>query len=603
MEKIRVNMTPCEEVKTIHASQNDNATRKWAFDLYDENGKIDSSSIKEQMIFDSRVGGTEQILPENTSDPTTSSIIADIQYPDSLRSEQTFLYRESPTSEDGQAKITHIKGNTLVWNQLAKPRTPQSGTACGLTLTNNNNGSYTISGTFNNTGDRNFYGFVEIGTVTQGHKYLISSSGSLMGYFVYGNATGNRDATKYITTATATGILDGAIRLIDSKANNGQVVNETIWINVFDLTQMGLDTLTADQFTSLYPLPYYSYTTDKLLPFKGEELKTTGFNQFDEVWELGYYNIDTGLPASSPDWQRSKNGIPCFGNTAYCIVRNSTDSVGYGSVLFYDGNNSYISRIALGSDILISSGGQVITTPSNARRMQVFRRIANDGIGACFSISATRNGKYEPYTSSTINLSVLEHFPTGLKAVPDGNGGYICDEITESKAITRVGSYTFKGNETINASADLGTYYRIEIPYQTITPDMAISSQGYATIAISDFAPFDGGYTTDSLHFYYYNGSWRIYIPVSSDAEALSYLTGKSMYYELATPTEESITTASLVTEKGESPLYYDDDELIADCNETISSESGIFDAKIKLMDDNTIYSQKIQLHIERKPQ
>ena len=55
-------MTPCEEVKTIHASQNDNATRKWAFDLYNENGKIDSSDIKEQMIFDSRVGGTEQKL-------------------------------------------------------------------------------------------------------------------------------------------------------------------------------------------------------------------------------------------------------------------------------------------------------------------------------------------------------------------------------------------------------------------------------------------------------------------------------------------------------------------------------------------------------------
>ena len=75
MEKIKVNMTPIEEAKTIHASQNDNATRKWAFDLYDENGKIDSSDIKEQMIFDSRVGGTEQILPENGSDPTTSPII------------------------------------------------------------------------------------------------------------------------------------------------------------------------------------------------------------------------------------------------------------------------------------------------------------------------------------------------------------------------------------------------------------------------------------------------------------------------------------------------------------------------------------------------
>ena len=118
MEQIKVNMIPNNEVKTIHCSKGDGNTRKWGFQLYKDDGAIDASSISPQMFYDSYKGGTEQVLPENTFVPTTSPIIADIQYKDALRSEQEFLYRESPATVDGKAKITKIKGNTLVWNQM-----------------------------------------------------------------------------------------------------------------------------------------------------------------------------------------------------------------------------------------------------------------------------------------------------------------------------------------------------------------------------------------------------------------------------------------------------------------------------------------------------
>ena len=80
-------------------------------------------------------------------------------------------------------------------------------------------------------------------------------------------------------------------------------------------------------------------------------------------------------------------------------------------------------------------------------------------------------------------------------------------------------------------------------------------------------------------------------------------LSGVYLVYPLATPIETSFTTASLVTENAEIPLSNEDGVLIGKCTEQLSSESGFIDAKIKLADaDGECYSNKIQLHVERKP-
>lgn len=85
--------------------------------------------------------GTEQILPVNTSEPNTSPIIADIDYPDGRRNNQSFLYRESPTTKDGRAWIRKIKGNTVSFNQLV------SSDAETLTLINGHKFYTVVSGT------------------------------------------------------------------------------------------------------------------------------------------------------------------------------------------------------------------------------------------------------------------------------------------------------------------------------------------------------------------------------------------------------------------------------------------------------------------------
>ena len=112
---MKVNMTPNPlDVVTIHASQGDTEARQWEFELHNNGELIDTSEITEQMFFKAYKGGTEQILPENTSTPTTSPFLGDIRYPQGLLTDQEFTYRQSPTEEDGLAFVERIKGNTII---------------------------------------------------------------------------------------------------------------------------------------------------------------------------------------------------------------------------------------------------------------------------------------------------------------------------------------------------------------------------------------------------------------------------------------------------------------------------------------------------------
>ena len=89
MEKIKVNMSPNPlDVQTIHASQNDGEARQWEFELHNNGELIDTSDVKEQLVFKAYKGGTEQLLPENGSTPTTSPFLGDIRYPQGLLADQ-----------------------------------------------------------------------------------------------------------------------------------------------------------------------------------------------------------------------------------------------------------------------------------------------------------------------------------------------------------------------------------------------------------------------------------------------------------------------------------------------------------------------------------
>lgn len=330
------------------------------------------------------------------------------------------------------AKILKIKGNTIVWNQLAKYASMASVTACGLTCVNNNDGSFTITGTFNNNGDRNFYGFISIISAIKDHKYLIISSGSMMAGYVFGSATGQRDATKYVVTAGSTGNMETAIRLIDSKANNGQQVNEKIWINIIDLTQLNDPNITDyDSFIKYYPLPYYSYDSGSLLSFNGTGIKSVGFNQWDEEWEVG--NISsTGVNYNDPDNIRSKNYCRMLPNTTYFLKIPSQFNF-----LLFDADKNVVRAF-------YPSGG-LFTTESNVAYFRFATRTYGNTYNhdICINISdPTIDKHYKPYKSSTKSLPISTYFPDGMLSA-----GSVYDELTPTSYVKRVGMKVFDGTE------------------------------------------------------------------------------------------------------------------------------------------------------------
>ena len=281
---MKVNMTPNPlDVVTIHASQGDTEARQWEFELHNNGELIDTSDVKEQLVFKAYKGGTEQLLPENGSTPTTSPFLGDIKYPQGLLTDQEFLYRQSPTEENGNANIKSLYGNTIVWNQLAKELNAtnwlaESATAsysngiCTLTPSGYNgrisadadiiaNHKYLMLGDFTNVDNQPVYFYIgAIGSYSTGIR--ITQTSVL-----------TRQSKIY--TATETGKI-----YIRNNSNTGVVTIKNLML--FDLTQMGLDSITdPSEFTSLFSLPYYDYNQGSLLSFNGNGIKTVSKNQFD----------------------------------------------------------------------------------------------------------------------------------------------------------------------------------------------------------------------------------------------------------------------------------------------------------------------------------
>ena len=608
METVRINMTPNNEVKTIHCSQNDGNTRKWGFELYKEDGVIDGSSIKEQMLFNAYKGGTEQILPENTSTPTTSPIIADIQYPDAMRSDQEFLYRECPTAEDGQAKITKIKGNTLVWNQLV-----QNGNFASTNgwIINTNSGSFSVSNNIATVVTTAAWaGFRTTWPIIQGHKYyyrsyLKKTTASDELTLFWGS---DFDSSTVATANTTEWQLIASIKTSNStvSSNRPYIDNRTAsttfqlkQVMFFDLTSMGIDNLTTTSEVEAWlsshigNLPFFAYNPGSLLSFNGTGIKTIGKNLFDSsdatANSIIYYS--NAQIASGYSNAKVSNYIEVKPNTNYKYFPKG--NAGTAGICFFDNNKTYISGVNCND---ANANNNVVTTPSNSAYVRGTFYTGNSD--ECYFGLASSYDSFVPYEESTLSLPVSTHFPTGMKSA-----GTVYDELTENKAYTRVGSddlgslnwfYDSSSNRmysselsSAKAPATNGTLANIKCSKYVSVPTLNQQSGNDKTVSLST-----------NKRVYVYDTSY-------SDATTFKQMlidNDVKLYYELATYTETDITTASLVTEKGETPLYCDDDILKADCLTALSSEAGIFDAKIKLMDDETVYSQKIQLHVERKP-
>ena len=710
METIKVNMTPCDDVQTIHASQNDNEARKWEFELHNNGEVIDAGGITDQIVFKTSEGGTEELLPsslmngsvdlgsltwtympnnyfrssavisdakipsnENTianifcsilkqntannvyannegiaidgsgrirvyyddmptdaaaftqamqgvmlwyeksdSTPATTPIDADIKYPQGLLTNQEFTYRKSPTEEDGLANIVGIKGQTLKWNQFCcKERyftrsiNEWQGTYTGNGVTFTYLDDYTVR----ITGTPTARTYIYVNRLDSsanypakpGDKLLLRCSNvpngiDIFSSFYYDNTwkgAGPQKSNKYVTVPSDVNKL--VCMGLDVQASLiGQTIDVTVKLNVFNLTQMfgSGNEPTEEEFNALFPF-YYPYNSGSLIPFNGNGIKTTGKNLFQNN---AANKTQLGIAFTiNDDKSITVNGTAT--GVAYITHAQgfSAPNIKKGESLILSGSlnlpqsKAYFQLAYKGA----STGTTYSFVSTNASSVSINATEDMTLSGIYFNIAsgATVNNltaypmlryadtdpTYEPYKESLLNLPISTYFPTGMK-----QAGNVYDELIPTKATTRMRGVDL-GTLTFNQSSNF--YYRQN------SQDLGIKAD-----AVVSFIAVDSNIT--SVYYYSNSGQFRVYV------NDISIAPSGMLYYELAIPTETSFTTASLVTENGEVALANENGVLVGKCNSDVSADAGFIEGKIKLSDsDGDVYSNKIQIHVERSPQ
>ena len=428
----------------------DGASTEYDFDAVVTNSPDVEMQSSDIATYEMDGSGTEEII----SDANGIAPILDIRYPDSeTQTDQEFVYRQTANGEKpdevGAAFISKIKGNTVAWNQMIKE------TITNIYYTFNNGSNIVISDT-PTTFNASDFGATNFGTIV-GHKYYAKITSNVdTGYFFLKNYYSVVSPFNTITSNSG-GVIVTETAACPLCLGYSNVANGTykIDVKVIDLTLIygaGNEPETPEQFEADYerwfgkPLSYEEYDEGSLRPVLMQSVKTTGFNQWDEEWEVGY--LQDGSPYSG-DNIRSKNFIRAFAGERYYSNKRCFFS-------FYDANKNSLST---GTGSVCE--GTPITAPSGTCYIRFFAERSygttyNHDI--CINISnPSKNGTYEPYEGHIASIPVTSAkgrlldsngnvvgnsvfvFPDGLKKAGDVQDEIFVDNGVV-KAIKRVGS-------------------------------------------------------------------------------------------------------------------------------------------------------------------
>lgn len=188
---------------------------------------------------------------------------------------------------------------------------------------------------------------------------------------------------------------------------------------------------------------------------KAVRIETIGFNQWDEEWENGSFDITTGENIVSTQI-RCKNLIRVLPNTYYSL---SIGNIYMGIwAMFYDENNNILSPVNINSFVAgkclyvsPADNRNIFVTPANAAWMKFYLPAEygtsyNNDICINLSHSGVRNGECHPYKRSIFELpEVLNYFPEGMNSV-----GEVYDEINSENAIQRCGIRRYTNGDENN---------------------------------------------------------------------------------------------------------------------------------------------------------
>lgn len=484
-----------------------------------------------------------------------------------------YNFRTSGGSADiGNRETDMVVGGTIAWNQLAKPINSWSRNFGSATVTISN-GEMLIQ---NAESETYAYEGVQDKNIKSGHVYialsLVKSNGCSAGVYFRITNTGINYSAVTSNTYTLSAIIqkaDGSNASFDYAyqlriGTGGTESSATFKApQLFDLTQMFGSTI-ADHiyaleqanagagvawFKKLFPKDYYAYNAGELMSVNTSAHVTRGFNQWDEEWESGYYNRDTGNKAGSSNttYFRSKNKIPCLPNTYYyCLLpKTHAQNTTYFAVLRYDANNNYID-----SDMVSSYPSRRTLTPRNARYITFYCEVGVSGASyqndICINIfDQAKNDTYEPYDGHTypLNSSLTLR---GIPKLDSYNNLYYGGDTYESDGtVTRRYGIVDLGTLTwAKESAGIGDVFTATLSDAKPVSSNTETFNGISS-ALKSVSRATLNSTLDENVIALNTVSTLLVHPTATYADAATFKTamsGVQLVYELATPTTETAT-------------------------------------------------------------
>ena len=476
---------------------------------------------------------------ENVSDESGSTQTSPFNFQATGTDDNT---TETPTAPI--AKHLELRGNSIAWNQ-SLDNTYAS-------IWNRNRLSQTFSNgvwTFTTTEDS--YAFVSayipnIGKLIKGHKYLTcgkiritSGNCSYIKLQAYNtdlqkveNPTAN---TWYYLSGIWQNTVETGLQTPIPNFERGYSSTTDIVVDsdtfelkevmLIDLTLLGKEYDSVLAFNSDYPLPYYEYNAGQLISCKCNKLITVGYNQFDGETVDGYIDSSGNVVPESNASKSSANFIKAIPGQTYTLEVDKTIENKY--IVQYDGNKNIIEKTSTSTSTQLKANTQYIkiqykTSPYDATAK------------ACLHLTwdSSRTGD-EEYVKKEYDLPNVE-----LRSA-----GTVYDEITpDGTKTTRIGVYTFTGSETFIDFSGAGKSLTIELSGAKPTSsdnDIANIKWALGVRVNANSVNNDQPEYTVAL-----NTNGRLYIATTKNSSQLaSALAGKTIQFELATPTTDTTST------------------------------------------------------------
>lgn len=362
------------------------------------------------------------------------------------------------TLNDGAARIHTLKGNSVVVNQQNKGVNTR--TQYGY-QTSSNGTEITITNVSAATPDYgNMTDFVDF-TIKSGHRYLAITDSTLDLYV--NSLIGFSFRVNAISDIAPDLNYDAVWLRTESNIPLAVGESESFYFKIIDLTQefgAGNEPTTVAEFYQRMPLgvDLDVYNEGTIVNGHYGAIKTTGFNQWDEQWELGFFDTSTGKQGISFENIRNVNPIRVLPNTTYYEKQpNATNLL--MRVLEYTQDGTYIGFQYVYNQTFITSPN---TAYVNFYMSNVYGSVYNNDI--CISLYWPTEygdlyGTYQPYKPFERDLSwVAKYFPNGMRSA-----GNVADEIrfnsTEQRweAVRKIGVLDL-GTLGWNMQSDTGIF-------------------------------------------------------------------------------------------------------------------------------------------------